>query len=97
MLQRNAGLFSGFLTPIFGIYGKKCYRNSSPRFSTLALVAQAVVEKMAAQRKFFSKKEKDQALARFYDNLSGDESEESEGYQDDSSDGKMLLCISLAF
>ena len=52
---------------------------------------------MAAQRKFFTKKEKDQALARFYDNLSGDESEESEGYKDDSSDGKMLLCISLAF
>ena len=29
---------------------------------------------MAYQRKFFSQKEKDQAMARFYDNLSEDES-----------------------
>ena len=45
---------------------------------------------MASQKRFKSQSERDQALARFYNNLSDDESDVSDPFESESSDGKIF-------
>jgi len=52
---------------------------------------------MASQRKFLSEKEKAEAMTRFYNNLSGDDTDESNDSESDSSDGKILLYVCQTF
>ena len=45
---------------------------------------------MASQKRFKSQSERDEALARFYNNLSDDEFDNSDPLESESSDGKIF-------